>query len=137
MNLPNEMAMNFVEDYRNLPCLWRVSDPYYKDSIKRKYSLLYLADKYCLNSENDVINQIEFYCSVFHSVHLQCEKRKKIINDHVNNIGIGNKTQPIWFLYNHLKFLIDEEDYRSRKISFNVVGENTNSLKVRYEFRMS
>jgi hypothetical protein len=54
-------TIEFVEDYRGFTCLWRSSDPVYKDIIKRDDAQQYLAGKYGLQTRKAANNKIKVF----------------------------------------------------------------------------
>ncbi|XP_069675826.1 uncharacterized protein [Periplaneta americana] len=114
MEWSNEKSIEFIEDYRNYSCLWRFSDPDYKDRQKRRDAHQFLAEKYGLGTRKAVINKIKSFRSYFHRLHAEAKKKKS---------GSGRDdvvSEPIWFLYKYLLFILDGEKNWCGRETFNV-----------------
>jgi hypothetical protein len=111
MEWSNEKTIEFVEGYRGFTCLWRSSDPDYKDTIKRGDAQQYLAGKYGLQTGKAVNDKIKSLRSYFHEIHSEVKRRK-------SGDGCDDDVEPNWFLYKYLVFILDGEDNRAGKQSF-------------------
>jgi hypothetical protein len=94
MEWSNEKTIEFVEDYRGFTCLWRSSDPDYKDRIKRGDAQQYLAGNYGLQTRKAVKNKIKSLRSYFHKIHSEAKRRK-------SGNGRDDVVEPNWFLYKY------------------------------------
>jgi hypothetical protein len=59
MEWSNEKTIEFVEEYGGFTCLWRSSDPDYKDRIKIGEAQQYLVGKFGLQTRKVVNNKIK------------------------------------------------------------------------------
>jgi hypothetical protein len=76
MEWSNEKTIEFFEDYRGFTCVWRSSNPDYKDRIKRGDAQQYLAGKYGLQTRKAVNNKIKSIRSYFHKIHLEAKEER-------------------------------------------------------------
>lgn len=102
---PTEKVLRFIEDFHAASCLWEVTNPEYKNRIKKKIVIEELAKKYEV-SVSDVEKKIHNLKTAFHREHKKINQAKKSGASPVKNA---------WFAYDHLLFLLQGSESRGSR----------------------
>lgn len=95
-----EQTLKFIEDYRQLECLWNTRLKDYSNKNVRNDALLELDRKYGLGGVKGVKNKIKSLRSYFAKEHDKTQKKP-------SGSGAGEVYCSTWFAYKHLLFLKD------------------------------
>lgn len=125
-NMSREFLTEFIELYREHPCLWRVKSKEYSDRNKKNCAYEKLVEKLKEADENaskeTVIKKINTIRGCFRKEH------KKVIASLKSGAGEEDVYQPNLWYYKLLLFLQDHEIPRNSRSNIEEDYENSNEV---------
>ncbi|KAL1488693.1 hypothetical protein ABEB36_014492 [Hypothenemus hampei] len=105
-----QFIIDFIEIYREFPCLWRVKSVEYRDRIKKNQTYGVLLEKYKEMDNNATLHTVK---NKIHSLRGAFRKElKKIKDSQRSGAGADELQQPRLWYFNYLIFFRDQETPR-------------------------
>lgn len=112
-----ELLEEFIREYQNQPCLWRIKSSEYHDRAKKDAAYDILLSKYRLidnNADKDaVIKKINAFRTNYR------REKKKVEASRHSGIGTDEIYEPLLWYYRLFDFLGDQETPRSSSSNLN------------------